>query len=432
MVQIILGLLSTLIIHINGNTVTNPKAVLSCGLPGSTLHSTVTFDTESIQTNTTTTYRCETGFHLIGPWRRICLENGTWMPNAPPVCMKNVAFGKPASQSSTDAKRGPQNAVDGNEDTCTLTETEISPFLYVNLLETFPVEMVIVKFRRPCCENNISVTMTVRVGNRVHDLLSNPICNTYTGQMNEKDTYRFSCSLRKFPPVGAFVSVHLKTPIATSLSICEIYVYTKQALSVQYCPVFEEEPSTATIYLGKCYFFHSNHPKSLEDATKFCTLHGGRILHHTTSSGLAGFLLWEFYKRHKTNYEYWNGIIRDPVSKNWKLLEGKDPFSSWNIPPTGKSCSKFDHDVMMNKSQSDTECNRKLNFICEHRPITCGMPKRPANSSIIMGSTVGSAIEYHCQPGHLLQGASKIACLDIGLFSDVAPKCLYIECDFPA
>ncbi|XP_035225546.1 E-selectin-like [Stegodyphus dumicola] len=113
--------------------------------------------------------------------------------------------------------------------------------------------------------------------------------------------------------------------------------------------------------------------------------------------------------------------------------QGKDPFSSWSIPPTGKNCSKFDDDNLLNfKSPLETACNRKLNFICEHDPVTCGMPERPANSSIIMGSAVGSDIEYHCQPGHLLQGPPKIACLGTGYFWGAAPKCLYIECDFPA
>ncbi|XP_035227027.1 uncharacterized protein LOC118199313 [Stegodyphus dumicola] len=126
-----------------------------------------------------------------------------------------------------------------------------------------------------------------------------------------------------FMTIGAFVSVHLEAPISTSLSICEIHVYTAEALLVQQCPVFEEEPSTGATYQGKCYFFHSNQPRSLEDATKFCALHGGRIIHHMMLSfGIRAFFMWELYKRHKTNYEYWNGVARDRVSKKWTLLEG--------------------------------------------------------------------------------------------------------------
>ncbi|XP_035216887.1 uncharacterized protein LOC118190306 [Stegodyphus dumicola] len=151
MVQLVLELILTLIIAVNGKTVTNPKEILSCGLPGSTFRSTVTFNTESIRRGTIATYTCETGFRLIGPWRRLCLGNGTWTPKELPICLMNTAFGKGAMQSSTVAKGYPKNAVDGNEDTCTLTKTETSPFLIVNLLEPFRVLVVELKFRRTCC-----------------------------------------------------------------------------------------------------------------------------------------------------------------------------------------------------------------------------------------------------------------------------------------
>ncbi|GBL84865.1 hypothetical protein AVEN_93887-1 [Araneus ventricosus] len=60
--------------------------VLSCSYPGSPAHSTVTFNTEAVQTGTVATYRCEPGFDLLGPIRRLCVENGTWIPIGIPVC----------------------------------------------------------------------------------------------------------------------------------------------------------------------------------------------------------------------------------------------------------------------------------------------------------------------------------------------------------
>lgn len=51
---------------------------------------------------------------------------------------------------------------------------------------------------------------------------------------------------------GAFVSVHLEVPVASPLSICEAFVYTDQALPIERCPQFRDQPpgSTAT-YNGK-------------------------------------------------------------------------------------------------------------------------------------------------------------------------------------
>lgn len=65
-----------------------PLSVLSCGYPGSPSHSSVTLNTETIQTGTVATYRCEPGFDLLGPIRRLCVENGTWIPLGVPVCGK--------------------------------------------------------------------------------------------------------------------------------------------------------------------------------------------------------------------------------------------------------------------------------------------------------------------------------------------------------
>ena len=56
-----------------------------------------------------------------------------------------------------------------------------------------------------------------------------------------------------------------------SLSICEAFVYTDQALPIERCPAFRDQPpgSTAT-YNGKCYIFYNQQPTDFE-------VRGGRI-----------------------------------------------------------------------------------------------------------------------------------------------------------
>lgn len=74
--------------------------------------------------------------------------------------------------------------------------------------------------------NNKPATIVVRVGNNRPDLGTNPICNRFTGFIDEGKPLFLPCN----PPMpGAFVSVHMETPSgANQLSICEAFVYTDQ------------------------------------------------------------------------------------------------------------------------------------------------------------------------------------------------------------
>ncbi|KAG1668917.1 hypothetical protein GQR58_017694 [Nymphon striatum] len=63
--------------------------IFICGYPGAPSHATVTFSSEDITTGTVATHSCERGFELLGPARRICSENGTWIPHGIPFCVKS-------------------------------------------------------------------------------------------------------------------------------------------------------------------------------------------------------------------------------------------------------------------------------------------------------------------------------------------------------
>lgn len=76
---------------------------------------------------------------------------------------------------------------------------------------------------------NKPATIVVRVGNNRPDLGTNPICNRFTGFIDEGKPLFLPCN----PPMpGAFVSVHMETASgSTQLSICEAFVYTDQVCS---------------------------------------------------------------------------------------------------------------------------------------------------------------------------------------------------------
>ncbi|XP_073975293.1 uncharacterized protein isoform X2 [Rhodnius prolixus] len=351
----------------------------------------------------------------------------------------NVAAGKAPMQVSSEQSGVPQKAIDGstssffNSDTCTLTRPERIPWWYVNLLEPYMVQLVRLDFGKPCCGKNKPATIVVRVGNNRPDLATNPVCNRYTGFLEEGKPLFLPCN----PPMpGAFVSVHLEAASSSNqLSICEAFVYTDQALPIERCPQFRDQPpgSTAT-YNGKCYIFYNRQPLALREALNFCRSRGGTLVDESNPA-LQGFISWELWRRHRTDTssQYWMGAVRDHKDKNnWKWINGEDvTVSFWNLPGGDEDCARYDGSKGW--LWSDTNCNAKINYICQHQPKACGKPEQPPNSTMIADSfNVGATIEYSCDEGHLLVGPNTRVCLPTGFYNEFPPVCKRIECGFPA
>ena len=209
-------------------------------------------------------------------------------------------------------------------------------------------------------------TIVVRVGNNRPDLGVNPICNRFTGLIEEGRPLFLPCN----PPMpGAFVSVHFEGPPGVSLSICEAFVYTDQALPIERCPTFrDQKPGSTATYNGKCYIFYDNQPRSFKESLNFCEDRGGSLVDESNPA-LQGFLSWELWRRHRgdANGQYWLGAQRDTLDpKNWKWINGKTvTVSFWNLPGGDDDCARFDG--TKGWLWSDTSCQLKLNYICQHR-----------------------------------------------------------------
>ncbi|XP_057333531.1 uncharacterized protein LOC130672805 isoform X1 [Microplitis mediator] len=446
-----------------------------CGYPGAPAHSTVRFTDNSddvldeedslikdtvFPTSTVATYTCERGFELLGPARRQCQADGTWTPEGVPFCVLNVAGGKAPMQSSSAEGGIPQKAVDGssgqvyNPQTCTLTRSEAKPWWYVNLLEPYMVQLVRLDFGKACCDGT-SGTIVVRVGNNRPDLGTNPICNKFSGPLEEGQPLFLPCN----PPMpGAFVSVHLEasshTPTPVQLSLCEAFVYTDQALPIERCPQFRDQPpgSTAT-YNGKCYIFYNRQPMQFREALAFCRARGGTLVDESNPA-LQGFISWELWRRHRsdTSSQYWMGAVRDSKDKSiWRWTGSGDEVavSFWSLPQgTQEDCARYDGS--RGWLWSDTPCTARLNYICQHQPRACGRPEQPPNSTMIITNQsddspstsslsssgnnyqVGATVAYSCNAGSLLIGPSTRTCLDTGFYNEFPPVCKSIECGFPA
>ncbi|KZC05020.1 Sushi, von Willebrand factor type A, EGF and pentraxin domain-containing protein 1, partial [Dufourea novaeangliae] len=440
-----------------------------CGYPGVCAHGSVRFIGPGTQDfideeetllkdkvwleETVAIYSCERGFVLLGPARRQCQADGTWLPEGIPFCVLNVAGGKAPMQSSSSEGGIPQRAVDGSSgqiyspQTCTLTRPEHRPWWYVNLLEPYMVQLVRLDFGKPCCGDGIPGTIVVRVGNNRPDLGTNPICNRFTGPLEEGQPLFLPCN----PPMpGAFVSVHLEanapTPVPVQLSLCEAFVYTDQALPIERCPQFRDHPpgSTAT-YNGKCYIFYNRQPMIFKESLAFCRARGGTLVDESNPA-LQGFISWELWRRHRsdTSSQYWMGAVRDQKDRSvwrWTGSSEEVSVSFWSLPQgTEEDCARYDGS--RGWLWSDTPCTARLNFICQHQPRACGRPEQPPNSTMTVttptdrssASTyeVGATVEYTCNAGSLLIGPSTRTCLDTGFYNEFPPICKSIECGYPA
>jgi hypothetical protein len=332
-------------------------------------------------------------------------------------------------QSSVAGTGVPQKAVDGsaanffNPETCTLTQPERAPWWYVNLLEPYMVQLVRLDFGKSCCGEGQTATIVVRVGNNRPDLGVNPVCNKFTGVIEEGKPLFLPCN----PPLaGAFVSVQLESPPGNALSICEAFVYTDQALPIERCPHFRDQllGSTAT-YNGKCYNFYSQQSLRFEEARQFCASRGGALV-DDSNPALQGFLSWEMWRRHRSDptAQYWLGAVRDTKdTNNWKWLNGRDvTVSFWNSPTGRGNCARFDG--AKGWLWSHTSCNEPLSVICQHGPKGCGRPEQPPNSTLLATSLeVGAVIEHRCDAGHVLVGPGSRTCLPNGFYSEFPPVC---------
>ncbi|XP_050746201.1 uncharacterized protein LOC108026475 isoform X2 [Drosophila biarmipes] len=409
----------------------------SCSFPGSPAHSSVVFSNANLTQGTVASYSCERGFELLGPARRVC-DKGQWVPEGIPFCVLNVAAGKAPMQISTDGAGAPQKAIDGSTsafftpETCSLTKAERSPWWYVNLLEPYMVQLVRLDFGKSCCGNK-PATIVVRVGNNRPDLGTNPICNRFTGLLEAGQPLFLPCN----PPMpGAFVSVHLENSTPNPLSICEAFVYTDQALPIERCPTFRDQPPGALAsYNGKCYIFYNRQPLNFLDSLSFCRSRGGTLISESNPA-LQGFISWELWRRHRSDVssQYWMGAVRDGSDRSsWKWVNGDElTVSFWSHPGGDEDCARFDGSKGW--LWSDTNCNTLLNFICQHQPKTCGRPEQPPNSTMVAlnGFEVGAQIKYSCDANHLLVGPATRTCLETGFYNEFPPVCKYIECGLPA
>lgn len=107
-------------------------------------------------------------------------------------------------------------------------------------------------------------------------------------------------SVTKFVQRGScHLSNSVQPPISDTIWLIFDFFFSFQALPIERCPQFRDQPpgSTAT-YNGKCYIFYNRQPTNFRNALQFCRSRGGTLVDESNPA-LQGFISWELWRRHR-------------------------------------------------------------------------------------------------------------------------------------
>ncbi|XP_069584588.1 fucolectin-5-like [Ranitomeya imitator] len=137
----------------------------------------------------------------------------------------NLALHGRATQSSilTDLTFGylsmATSAIDGNQDTCSHTDNEVSPWWRVDLLSSYRIKNITITTRKDCCEEQLNGA-EILVGDSLANVgNNNPRCAVVTG-IPRGGSQTFQCNNM----VGRYVNVVLRGR-SEYLSLCEVKVF---------------------------------------------------------------------------------------------------------------------------------------------------------------------------------------------------------------
>ncbi|XP_017772932.1 PREDICTED: sushi, von Willebrand factor type A, EGF and pentraxin domain-containing protein 1 [Nicrophorus vespilloides] len=417
---------------------TSSAQEVKCGHPAVPVNAQVGLSSPDLKAGTTALYTCDDGYETFGNTILTCTAQGKWSGELP-FCGTNIAYRKPANQSTTVRGGVALNANDGEKSNehdgkrCSETQKEVSPWWHVDLLRPYPVKVVRVT-TRGCCGHQPLQDLEIRVGNSSSDLQRNPLCAWFPGTIDEGVTKTFTCARSL---VGQYVFLQL-VGVEGSLSLCEVEVFTTDEFSIDRCaPKAAAADAELAAFARTCYEFRVNRGGSFAEARNYCKGFNGDLA-HGMNPGQTSFLYSELERRKpqlKTQL-VWIGAQKEPglTSRTWKWVNGdmvvrpswgKDQPNNYNGE---QNCAVLDGG--RGWLWNDVGCNLDyLPWICQHNPSSCGSPDKQLNSTISGSNySIGGLIQYRCPDGHMLVGNASRSCGKEGFWSGSAPTCKYIDC----
>ncbi|GBN01312.1 CUB and sushi domain-containing protein 1 [Araneus ventricosus] len=407
----------------------------TCPYPAVPIYASIVLSNKDLSVGTTVTYSCDEGYELFGESSRACLPSGKWSGEIP-NCAVNVAYGKPANQSSTVRGGDASHGNDGDltivheNKYCTETKGEDSPWWQVDLLHAYPVRVVRI-VTRGCCGHQPLQDLEIRVGNS-SSVQGNRLCAWYPKTLDDGVTKDFDCA---YPIVGRYVYVQM-VGIQGSLTVCEVMVFTTQEISSGRCGN-QLEPLELTTFSRTCYEFQVQKGGSFDTARDYCKARGGLLLHGI--KGLNHNFIASELERRKEAFKsklVWLGAQRDQGirARTWHWVDGSavDQYLWAEDQPNNyngqQNCIVLDGGRRW--LWNDVTCDLDyLPWVCQYSPSNCGNPDRQENSTILESDfRLGQSVTYQCPTGNKVVGDRVRRCESNGFWSGAAPSCEFVDC----
>lgn len=391
----------------------------------------------NVTSGTTVQYQCDLGYELFGSDKLSCSDDGHWQGELP-FCAVNVAYRKPANQSTTVRGGDASHANDGNDNTlhegkhCSETRKEGSPWWRVDLQRSYDVRVI--RVFSPAGGVHKLQDIEIRVGNSTV-ISRNRLCAWNPGILEEGVRKDFPCAQSS---TGRFVFLQM-VGVEGALSICEIQIFTTQELSSERCSTANTSDLVQS-FNHVCFDFQLKRGSDLQGARKHCQDLGGDLVHdidNVTNNFLIGEL--EMFRSVMTAQLVWIGAVKEPkvTSRVWHWVEGSAVVRPMWGPEQPNNYNGEQNCVVLDGSRgwmwNDVGCNLNyLPWICQYEPPSCGSPDLNVNTSIRIlsgqNNGIGGMIQYECPLGSAVVGNATRRCQSDGSWTNSAPTCKHVDC----
>ncbi|XP_077869752.1 uncharacterized protein LOC144361814, partial [Saccoglossus kowalevskii] len=192
--------------------------------------------------------------------------------------LSNVAYGKPAEQSSQYKDGSAIKAVDGDTSSdysyhsCIHTQLEYEPWWRVDVGQQSEIHDIVITNRQDCCRNRL-IGAEVRVGISKSMNESNTLCGVVTRENIEEVDIAINCGDNV---VGRYVSIHIINRI-DYLHVCEVKVFGKVAVDTLSNVAFNKSAYMSSVWFG-------NTPDKAVDGNTYPVLDSGTCIHSAEES----------------------------------------------------------------------------------------------------------------------------------------------------
>lgn len=407
-----------------------------CGSPPVPLNARISTENVTLTPGTSIVYTCDSGYELFGSGDKLtCGENGQWSGQMP-FCGVDVAYRKPANQSTTARGGDASHGNDGNWNTlhegkfCTETRKEPSPWWRVDLLRPYDVRTI--RIVTPSGGQHRVQDLEIRVGNSTV-VSRNRLCAWQPGNLEPGVKQDLSCARAS---VGRYVFIQM-VGVEGALSLCEVQIFTTSETSPERCET-SKSSDVVRSFDSLCYEFQLKQGSNFQGARKRCQSLGGDLVHdisNVTKNFLVGEL--EMMRGSMTTQLVWIGANKEPGSSNtWHWVGGGAVATPMWGPDQPNNYNGEQNCVVLDGGRgwlwNDVGCNLNyLPWVCQYDPPACGSPDKAVNTTIerpVNGYGVGFILKYRCPNDSMIVGNDTRVCQKDGAWSGVAPTCRYVDC----